>query len=373
MLPLEPLDIAGTFAPTYAVARARFKDAARAAGGTLDAHVHDSHRGPDGGEIAIDVARFGPEKAETVFMAICGTHGLEGYCGSPVLIDWMRTGGAKRLPKGVGALLVHAINPWGFAHNSRTTESNVDLNRNFVDHEGGKRPENAGYATLHDAICPAEWSDASRAAYERAALATAKEKGEGFLIDSLFRGQYAHPDGVFYGGTKREWSNRKLEEICGTHLKHARRVGVLDWHTGIGKPGEPVILTFNTAGDGLYEQVCSWWGKDFVDAGLFVKGVPRPRYTGLVFQGVQQFAKHAQVAGAVIEFGTKVERMDTFHALRLDVWLKFKAPKGDPRRAAFETEVREAFSLSDPGWQRMVLGQARLLHEQMVQGLGRWR
>ena len=44
--------------------------------------------------------------------------------------EWL---GARALPADTGALLVHAINPYGFAWTRRVNEDNADLNRNFRD------------------------------------------------------------------------------------------------------------------------------------------------------------------------------------------------------------------------------------------------
>jgi beta-lactamase class A len=54
------------------------------------------------------------------------THGIEGFCGSGCQIDWLLEGGPTRLPDGVAALIVHAVNPFGFAWLRRVTEENVD-------------------------------------------------------------------------------------------------------------------------------------------------------------------------------------------------------------------------------------------------------
>src|SRR3546814_14558145 len=59
------------------------------------------------------------------------------------------------------------------------------------------------------------------------------------------RGQYTHTDGLHYGGTGREWSNQALETIVARHLQGARRIGLIDWHTGIGERGQPFFLCFN--------------------------------------------------------------------------------------------------------------------------------
>ena len=41
------------------------------------------------------------------------------------------------------------------------TEDNVDLNRNFVDHDKAY-PKNEGYLALADAVLPRDWNDASQ-------------------------------------------------------------------------------------------------------------------------------------------------------------------------------------------------------------------
>ena len=70
------------FSKTYAEARRKFVDAARGSGAVLDSHVHPGARGAEGEELAVDVARFGDMEAENLFLAVSGTHGNEGFCGS---------------------------------------------------------------------------------------------------------------------------------------------------------------------------------------------------------------------------------------------------------------------------------------------------
>jgi len=65
------------------------------------------------------------------------------------------------LAQGQAAVLVHAINPYGFAWTRRVNEDNVDLNRNFVDHDGSNYPENDLFERLAEHIIPAQWDDAS--------------------------------------------------------------------------------------------------------------------------------------------------------------------------------------------------------------------
>lgn len=112
-----------SFSTSYDQAHAKFIEAAKAAGGVLERVVHPEH-GPDEQEISTDISWWGPQDAARVLVLISGTHGVEGYCGSDAQIDWMRRGEIATVPEGTGVLMIHAINPYGFAWDRRVTESN---------------------------------------------------------------------------------------------------------------------------------------------------------------------------------------------------------------------------------------------------------
>jgi Protein of unknown function (DUF2817). len=119
-----------------------------------------------------------------------------GHCGSGAQISWLATGGPTKLPKDTGALLVHAINPYGFAWTRRVNEDNVDLNRNFVDHDKAY-PKNEGYLAIADAVLPKQWTEASKAETQRVFDAYAQKHGAYGLQGAISSGQYTHPDGIF--------------------------------------------------------------------------------------------------------------------------------------------------------------------------------
>jgi hypothetical protein len=108
------MNSADSFSSDYATARGKFRDAAREAGGQLDSVGHPQP-GPDGGDLSTDIAWFGPRSAPAVLVMISATHGVEGFCGSGAQIDWLRRGEASRLPKDVAVLMIHVVNPYGFA------------------------------------------------------------------------------------------------------------------------------------------------------------------------------------------------------------------------------------------------------------------
>ena len=94
------------FSPTYAVARAKFLDAARAEAGEL-VHLENPSKGADGERLFTDIALLGPRSATSVLVVCSGTHGIEGFCGSGIQTGLLREGVARRLPPDVR--LVEAV------------------------------------------------------------------------------------------------------------------------------------------------------------------------------------------------------------------------------------------------------------------------
>ena len=216
-------DFTQSFALDYAGARTKFRATASELGCALSDR-HPTATGPDGRGLFIDVARLGDIKASSQLVVVSGTHGLEGLSGSAAQIGWMKSGFAGGLPRNVSVLLVHALNPFGFAHGTRTTENNVDLNRNFIDH-AAPYPTNAGYAELYPNLLPDDWTPSALAAYADAVAAFRGAHGPDVLFDVQARGQYDFPLGTNFGGSQRQSLLTKLP---------ARRFSLPRWCT---KPG----------------------------------------------------------------------------------------------------------------------------------------
>src|SRR6476620_696899 len=202
----------------YVEARARFRDAAAAAGAHVQHHEHPL-TGPAGESLATDVATIGSPDAPTRLLVISGTHGVAGFAGSLCQTRWLTEG--VSVPDDVAIVLVHAINPYGFAWIRRVNEDNVDLNRNCIDFSAGV-PENTGYDELADALVPPSWDDDTQTRTAEQLLAYAGVHGFDGLQDAVSTGQYRHPRGIFFGGRGPVWSQRTLKTIVQTHLADAR-------------------------------------------------------------------------------------------------------------------------------------------------------
>lgn len=368
---ISPSLVHACFRPTYASARAAFLLAADTARARTDTLVNDVARAPDGSTLTTDVAILGPDDADQALLIVSGTHGPEGFSGSAAQIALLNQVAFSRKAPAIRMVLVHAINPWGFAHISRTTENNVDLNRNFIDWNAAP-PENPLYAELHAALHIESWTAQALARADEGLEKWMAQHGQDTFVDVVAKGQYTHPDGIHYGGQGREWSNRALESIVARHLSKARRIGLIDWHTGLGERGQPFFLCFNERGGTAWDRACGWWGRDNIETKAGFDGSARPNYSGLLFQGVQRFARQAEVTGAVIEFGTK-SSAEMRRALQTDGYLRFGVELPAGQRDAMREDVLDAFAPLSMNWKRSVLSHAMTIQEQAIQGVSAWK
>lgn len=354
------------FADSYTEARRRFLEAARAAGAHLDHARHALARGPQGEELFLDVAVVGRRDAPRVLVVGSGTHGIEGYSGSGVQSAWLMDGGAGRIPAGTAVVFTHAHNPWGFAHQARVTEDNVDLNRNFLDHAGAY-PANPGYAELHPSISPETWDDTSIRGVMAALDAVRAKHGEQAFSDAYNGGQYSHPDGVFFGGRTVQWSNSALSKMFAAHAGHARQAAFIDLHTGIGPFAEHIFLCFHARGSPAYERARSWWGERAVNReGVTHKAVAV--YKGLIIDRFAELLPKAEVTTIAVEFGTR-PRPEMQRASLAGRWLRFHGARQPERARAVHADYREAFYPNEARWRDAVLERGIDVVDRAVAGI----
>src|SRR6266403_832796 len=113
------------FAQSYSEARRKFVDAATQAGSGLASYVLPDRSGPTNEELVVDVARIGSQEPRNLLLIISGTHGVEGFCGSGCQVGYFAEQLFQALPADTGAVLIHALNPYGFAWLRRVDQCNV--------------------------------------------------------------------------------------------------------------------------------------------------------------------------------------------------------------------------------------------------------
>lgn len=343
------------FAHSYAEAQSKFHSAVRAQQLAVESHALPGRRGADGEPLAMDLALLGEPEASGLLVLTSATHGIEGYCGSgcqvgllrdPVFVDAVR---AAR----VAVLFVHAVNPHGFSHGRRVNEDNVDLNRNFRDF-GTPPPANPAYAEVHPLLLPATWPPPADNEQRIAAYIAAR--GERAWQAAVSGGQYAYPDGLFYGGARPTWSNLTLRSALRRHATDRQRLGWIDFHTGLGPRahGEKIYAGRDAAAD--LARVRSWWGGEVTS---FYDGTSTSApLSGLVTGAAYDECRGVELAPIALEYGTR-PLPEVFAALRADHWLHGHPDAPAPQRAAIRQQMRAAFLDEADDWKLKVYMQAR--------------
>ncbi len=356
----------GVFSASYAEARGKFVDAARAQGARVFEYRDPRQKGPDGEPLCLDVAVAGPENAERVLVAASGTHGIEGFAGSAAQTAWLLGGGPRRLPRRTALVLFHALNPWGFAHRARGTEENVDLNRNFLDHTK-PYPENPGYAEVHPIVTPEDWDDASQAEVFRQLDVLRGRMGEKAFSTAFNGGQFSHEDGLYFGGRREQWANYAFREAVAKHVAHAKHAALIDFHTGIGPWREHIYLCFHPEGSPARKRARDWWGERAVN----LEGVTHKAladYQGLVVDGFAQTLPRAEVTCVVVEFGT-LPRPEIQRANMAARWLRYHGARQPALAQRVHAQFCETFYPSDTAWRAAVLEQSAEILERGLKGI----
>lgn len=355
---------ASHFARDYADARRKFLAAAKSAGLKVTSYPNPA-KGPAGEALFADVVRIGSPTAKRLVLVNSATHGVEGFCGSGIIVSWLRSGQWKALPRGVAMVLVHAINPHGFAWLRRVTEDNVDLNRNFQDF-AKPLPVNAPYDELHPVILTERWDAAAAAERARVFDAFRQRHGAMALQGAISGGQYRHADGVFYGGAGPTWSNRTFRAILDKFAAKAREVAFIDLHTGLGPYGYGELICHAMPGTPEWTELQDWYGEGLTspEAG----NSSSAPLTGFIRKAVKEALPEASVRALTIEYGTFAVPV-VLGALVADNWLHLKGDPASPLGRDIKAEIRRAFFPDEDDWKGMVALRAHQIMRRAVRGV----
>lgn len=356
--------VSSKFSQTYEEARSKFLAAAAAAGLDVQSHAHPM-LGHDGEALAMDVVRHGPVDAAALLIVSSACHGVEGFCGSGVQTALLRDRAWRDAAADarVAVLYVHALNPYGFSWWRRTTQENVDLNRNFHDFSG-PLPRNDAYDELAAAIVPASWPppDDVEAVLQRYAA----QHGMAKLQQAISGGQYEHPEGVFYGGRDPTWSHVTLRHVLQEHATRCARLGWIDLHTGLGPAGvgERIFACRDDAA--ALRRARAWWGDKVTS--IYDGSSSSAPLQGLMWLAAYQECPQAEYTGIALEYGT-LPIMEMLDALRADQWLENHPEAPDALRTQIKRQTRDAFYIDTDEWKQQVIEQALDAAHGAVRGL----
>ncbi|THA56995.1 M14 family metallopeptidase [Streptomyces sp. A1136] len=354
------------FPSDYAEARADFLRAAEAAGARLRTYTLPGHRGPDGDELRVDTAYTGPADPEKLLVTVSGTHGIEGFCGSACQTGiLLREGLARTAGPRTGVLLVHALNPYGFAYLRRVNEEEVDLNRNFVDHDDP--PHNDAYDAVHATLVPPGSAAFSPSALVADLTALRDRLGPQTLQEAVTRGQYRHADGLFYGGLRPTWSRRVFEVVVAEQIADAAHVAYIDLHTGLGERGvgEPIFRGGRDAD--AHARARRWYG-DALTASELGTSSSTPIVGNTATAVADGLGPVGRLTAITLEFGT-LPGPEVLLALCADAWLHRHHTPAEAVRSELKQLIREAFCPADAAWREQVLRRAREVFGQALAGL----
>ena len=356
-------DVQSSFSRSYAEARQKFLDAAQAAGLAVDSNIHPL-KGRDGEELAMDVVREGPANAKHVLLVSSACHGVEGYCGSGVQIDALRSAEWHKAvaQSGVAVVYVHALNPHGFSHVRRVTQENVDLNRNFHDFSQ-PLPDNTEYKEVQHLLLPEQWPP--NEANQQETMAYIAQHGMPKLQAAVSQGQHHDPKGLFFGGQGPTWSNQTIRKVLRQHGGQAQKFAWIDLHTGLGPSGVGERIY---AGDNDAQAIArarQWWGNitsiyDGTSSSAFL--------TGLMWMSVKDECPQAEHTGIALEYGT-LPMNDMLMALRADHWLHLHPEASAELKKSIKAQIFNAFYTDTDEWRTQIITQAREAMAQALQGL----
>ena len=214
------------FSESYHQARQRFVDEAKNKGAEVSSHAIAASD-----DLTIDVATIGPPSAPTIVLS-SGVHGVEGFLGSAIQLAWLNGYQQSQNPK-VRFVLIHAVNPFGFAQGRRWNEDNVDLNRNFLADHAAYVGSPWQYKQLDPLLNPRR--PASRYdAFTLKAIFTVIRYGMPAIKAAVAGGQYEYPTGLFFGGHGPCESTRMIQDNIASWIGDARQIIHLDFHSGLG-------------------------------------------------------------------------------------------------------------------------------------------
>lgn len=345
------------FGADYADARGRFLSRAAAAGFELQAHRHPLH-GPAGELLATDVARRGSRDARVTLLISSGTHGVEGFCGSGCQNALLDSGVLRSLPNDMAVVLVHAINPYGFAHLRRVNEDNVDCNRNFISH--ASHPANPAYDEVHPMLVPADWDGPAKRAADEAIFRYVAERGQRALQVAISQGQYEHADGLFYGGRAPVWSNGTWRRIVREETGGSKEVIAIDLHSGLGPGGVGEAISSEVGAD--LQLAKALFGDDVTSSPEGSSS--SAKVSGSVVEGAREALEHARLTMITLEYGT-LPPVAVLEALRADNWLHLRGDVKSPLGQAIKSAIRGAFYVDTSAWRQAVVQRCLSLVERV--------
>lgn len=355
------------FSDNYEEGRIKFHEICKANNYEIKSFIHPDLKSEKGLDLAIDVVWIGNENASKVLWLSCGTHGLEAAAGAATIMQFLAKSPDNIIGDDFAIIIVFSINPYGWAYSNRGNENGIDLNRNYLDHSK-PHPNNEAYKDLHDAVKETIPTDDELDGFIKKFYEIGVKKGFNHIVNGITAGQYSYDDGLSFGGNELSWSCSILNQIADTYFKYAKKVILIDWHTGIGEYGKPLFIFDGEKNNPKYEIASKIWPNHNIFCNDMIDGAS-VEYSGLIATGLSgkiSAQNNAEVIAITIEWGTyEVNKM--IQALIMDNWLHNNRNHTD-RKFLFDVKnkLEERFYPSDIFWRQSVLEYAPSILDDVI-------
>jgi predicted deacylase len=341
---------ASFFSPDYFSAKKRFVAISQRLG--LEHHsLPLDAPGPTSEPLTIDVAIAGAASPRTALVVSSGVHGVEGFFGSAVQLAFLEGLALNWRPPESGAVvLIHAVNPFGFAWQRRFNEENIDLNRNFLfgDQEYSGSPPLCG--VFRSALLPVSTRPRFGFSASRMAMLALRHGVQSFWA-TMPVGQYEFEDWLFFGGRGRAQSAQLLDRFLSTLLDRCEETIHLDLHTGLGRWADCRLLVSEPD----TSENAEWWKRHFGEKNVSTSsGASRVyKIRGGLGAWLQAQFSRSRYRFATAEFGT-YSPMRVISALVDELHCHAKLGAAPPDHRARQ-RLKETFVPRSPQWRRKTL------------------
>jgi len=135
----------------------------------------------------------------------------------------------------------------------------------------------------------------------------------------------------------------------------SRRVGVIDFHTGLGPFGHGELICAVAPGAKSFVRAKAWYGDEMTspESGTSTSAV----VVGVMTDAFPQELPDAEVTSIAIEYGTYTVP-EVLGAVRADNWLHQRGDLASAQGKAIKADIKERFFPSGDKWREMVWTRA---------------
>jgi hypothetical protein len=311
-------------------------------------------------DLSVTAALLHASRPKRLLVLVTGIHGVEGYTGAAVvrlLLSQLLLGTDAET---TGLLIVHALNPYGFAHKLRVNRNNVDLNRNCAQLDADLMcNDDTAYAELASVLSPKRPARVGRAAQTQFALRMLRTRsriGDKAVRQATLGGQYSDALGVFWGGDRVQPEIRFFQGLYERLAAQYPEVLLIDMHTGYGDRGQAYALFGRTDTPSI--AACTELG---------VQSTQGRELSYDVFGDLVQYcygaAKRLQPTGVfdglALEVGTHglstLAQLQDLYSVVLENQTRHHGLARAEHEAPVQRAFRELFFPSDSSWRAQVL------------------